>query len=54
MRIDSCRKCGTELEHVDSEACQVCGKEYTQFKCQRCDALTEPQYHIHKETIVIA
>ncbi|MFM7862414.1 MAG: hypothetical protein ACKO7Y_06715 [Candidatus Nitrosotenuis sp.] len=48
MRIDSCRKCGTELrEYDDSERCLSCGKEFTQFVCVRCKIVTDPQYHIH-------
>ncbi|NDB32810.1 MAG: hypothetical protein EB150_04485 [Nitrososphaeria archaeon] len=49
MRIDSCRKCGTEQKEYDgSQRCQTCGKEISQFVCARCQIITEPQYHIHK------
>ncbi|HXG74164.1 MAG: hypothetical protein QW177_06340 [Candidatus Nitrosotenuis sp.] len=48
MRVDLCRKCGIELkEYSDSETCQVCGRDYAQFRCNKCGMVTEPQYHIH-------
>jgi len=48
MRIDSCRKCGKELrQHDRLELCQNCGKEFTQFVCEGCKIITEPQYHTH-------
>ncbi len=43
MRIDSCRKCGTDLK-VD-QSCSVCN-EPTTFKCENCNIETDMQYHI--------
>ena len=47
MRIDSCRKCGKELEV--SKKCDVCKKE-NQFFCHKCGYLTIEQ--IHAECLV--
>lgn len=52
MRIDSCKKCGVELREYDnSERCDACGKEFTQFVCVKCQTVTEPQYHIHRNVV---
>lgn len=37
----------------DIKRCAVCGKNYTQFICVRCDIMTEPQYHAHKEMVTL-
>ncbi|MGQ0606138.1 MAG: hypothetical protein ACT4OD_04180 [Candidatus Nitrosotenuis sp.] len=51
MRIDSCKKCGIELrEYDDSARCQTCGKEFAQFVCIKCQLVTEPQYHVHRNS----
>ena len=42
MRIDSCRKCGTELEV--NKRCDVCG-EASQFFCHSCSHVTDEQIH---------
>ena len=42
MRIDSCRKCGTELE-VESK-CEIC-KSPDQFFCHGCGNITDKQIH---------
>ena len=42
MRIESCRKCGTELE-VNTK-CNVC-KEAIQFFCHNCSHVTDKQIH---------
>jgi predicted amidophosphoribosyltransferase len=50
MRIDLCRKCGSELrEFKQAERCHACGEEFSQFTCAKCNIITEPQYHIHPE-----
>jgi predicted amidophosphoribosyltransferase len=50
MRIDSCRRCGTELKkYQNSMACKNCGKDFEQFSCPVCNVVTEPQYHEHNE-----
>lgn len=43
MRIESCRKCGTELKL--SKTCSVCSKPI-QFYCKYCKANTEEQIHL--------
>lgn len=49
MRIDLCRKCGHERKKYDqSESCKTCGRDFEQFICPACSAVTEPQYHIHR------
>jgi len=42
MRINSCRKCGTELEI--NKKCNVC-REIVQFSCHTCDHITDEQIH---------
>ena len=42
MRIDLCRKCGTEQEV--NKKCDVC-REANQFFCHRCSNVTEEQIH---------
>ncbi len=42
MKIDSCRKCGTELE-VEKK-CKVCNDEI-QFFCHKCGNVTDEQIH---------
>ena len=42
MRIDSCRKCGTELEV--NKRCDVC-REANQFFCHSCSHVTDKQIH---------
>lgn len=42
MRIDSCRKCGTELEMY--KICSVCDQPI-QFHCRKCDLETDEQIH---------
>ncbi|KAF6246982.1 hypothetical protein C6990_07835 [Nitrosopumilus sp. b3] len=42
MRIDSCRKCGIELEK--NKKCDVCRK-VNQFFCHRCGFTTDEQIH---------
>ena len=43
MRIDSCRKCGIELEI--NKKCYVCNKP-NQFFCHSCSNVTEEQIHL--------
>ena len=42
MRIDSCRKCGNELEI--NQRCDVCN-DAIEFYCHGCGATTEKQIH---------
>jgi len=42
MRIDSCRKCGIELE--ENKKCDVCGK-VNQLFCHNCGSISEEQIH---------
>ena len=42
MRIDSCRKCGIELE--ENKKCDVCRK-VNQFFCHNCGFTTDEQIH---------
>ena len=42
MRIDSCRKCGTELE-VEKK-CDVC-RDAIQFFCHNCGNIVDEQIH---------
>jgi len=42
MRIDSCRKCGTELE--ENKKCDIC-LEINQFFCHNCGYTTDEQIH---------
>ena len=42
MRIDSCRKCGTELQI--NKKCDVC-KNVNQFYCDNCEHITDEQIH---------
>ncbi len=42
MRLDSCRKCGTELG-VEKK-CDICRDE-SQFFCRTCSAVTDEQIH---------
>ena len=42
MRLDSCRKCGTELE-VEKK-CDVC-RDAIQFFCHHCGHVTDEQIH---------
>jgi len=42
MRIDSCRKCGNELEI--NQRCDVC-HDAIEFYCHGCGATTEKQIH---------
>ena len=42
MRIDSCRKCGIELE-VEKK-CDVC-RDAVQFFCHSCGTITDEQIH---------
>jgi hypothetical protein len=48
MRIDSCRKCGAEMESkIDADVeCQICNSA-TKFVCTNCESETEVQYHVH-------
>ena len=49
MRIDLCRKCGHERKKYEqSEPCKTCGRDFDQFICLGCRAVTEPQFHIHR------
>jgi predicted amidophosphoribosyltransferase len=49
MRIDLCRKCGHERKKYEqSESCKTCGRDFDQFICLGCRAITEPQFHIHR------
>jgi len=43
MRIDSCRKCGIQLEV--NKKCDVC-REPNQFFCHNCSNVTEKQIHL--------
>ena len=43
MRIDSCRKCGNELEI--NQRCGVCN-DAIEFYCHGCGATTEKQIHL--------
>ncbi|WP_299290078.1 hypothetical protein [Nitrosopumilus sp.] len=42
MRIDSCRKCGMELE--TNKKCEVCN-DAIQFLCHKCGNVTDEQIH---------
>ncbi|WP_148680125.1 hypothetical protein [Nitrosopumilus maritimus] len=42
MRVESCRKCGTELEIRQN--CSVC-KEPKKFECKNCKVETDEQIH---------
>ena len=42
MRIDSCRKCGTELE-VEKK-CDIC-RDAIQFFCHSCGNIADEQIH---------
>ena len=42
MRIDSCRKCGTELEV--QKKCDVC-RDTIQFFCRNCGNTADEQIH---------
>ena len=42
MRLDSCRRCGTELEI--NKRCNACSKP-NQFFCHRCGHVTNEQIH---------
>ncbi|WP_299293066.1 hypothetical protein [Nitrosopumilus sp.] len=42
MRIDSCRKCGMELEV--HKKCEVCG-DAIQFFCHKCGNISDEQIH---------
>ena len=42
MRIDSCTKCGTELQVKKN--CKICNKA-NQFYCHHCGNITEEQVH---------
>ena len=44
MKIESCRKCGTELEIKQN--CSYCSSP-TQFHCKKCDIDTEMQIHLN-------
>jgi len=51
IRVDLCRKCGNELRTFNqAERCNMCGEEFSQFTCARCNIVTDPQYHIHMES----
>gem|GEM_PF-6101735 len=39
-------------EYTQPEDCAVCGKEYAQFVCTKCNNITEPQYHMHVAPMV--
>ena len=43
MRIDSCRKCGIELEI--NKKCGVC-KNVSQLFCHKCGNVTDEQIHL--------
>jgi len=43
MKIESCRKCGTELNAI--QYCSICSAP-TQFHCKKCDVNTEVQIHL--------
>jgi len=49
MRMDSCRKCGIELE--ENKKCDICGK-VNQFYCHNCGKISEEQ--IHSECYLIS
>ena len=42
MKIDSCRKCGEELEI--QKKCSSCNEPIT-FQCVQCDLLTDTRFH---------
>ena len=42
MKIDSCRRCGNELEV--NKKCDICNKE-NQFYCHECGDVTIEQIH---------
>ena len=42
MRIDCCRKCGTELEL--EKKCFTCNKPIA-FRCKTCKSITDEQIH---------
>ena len=42
MRIDSCRKCGMELEK--SKECSICNNPI-KFSCKKCHFESEEQIH---------
>ena len=42
MRIDSCRKCGAELEV--NKKCDIC-RNANQFFCHTCGLVTDEQIH---------
>ena len=50
MRLDSCTKCGTELEV--NEKCDVC-REANQFFCHNCGNITEKQIHFQCDILAI-
>lgn len=43
MRIDSCRKCGSDLEI--SQNCSICS-EGIKFSCKNCHAHTDERFHL--------
>lgn len=48
MRIESCRKCGSERKPIEQKelVCPVCRKP-TKFVCTECEDQTEIQFHVH-------
>ena len=48
MRIESCKKCGTEqiASKNPSHKCVVC-KEPTKLFCEKCNSYSEIQFHTH-------
>lgn len=52
MRIDSCRKCGSEMK-PSKDYCDVCDSPI-KFVCTECRKETELQYHVqfHKNGTV--
>ncbi|MCV0430434.1 hypothetical protein [Nitrosopumilus sp.] len=42
MKMDSCRKCGIEMDV--NQTCSVC-REPIKFKCKKCHYFTDEQIH---------
>ncbi len=53
MRIESCRKCGTEMIPHEESICSSCG-DNTQLFCTSCQVLSEEQIHRHSNHILAA
>ncbi|HSA98740.1 MAG TPA: hypothetical protein VLF17_06645 [Candidatus Nitrosotenuis sp.] len=48
MRVDSCRKCGSDLQKYGKcDTCTVCKEIIMQSFCPHCQIVTDQQHHRH-------